>query len=200
MKSNYKIAIDGPSASGKGSVTKRVAQKLSLEPVYTGDMYRIVGLLSCGDVERAILIASNFCEYCNKDFEPHLLYSDENSRLTSEIAKNINVRNALVFYQKQKSQKGGVVMEGRDICDVVMPDADLKVYLDATPEARARRRFLQGSLSLTYDEILFAINERDKQDSNRQNSPLKISKDAIYIDTSNLTLDEVVDKVLSLIN
>lgn len=204
------IAIDGPAGSGKSTVAKKIAEKLNIIYIDTGAMYRAI-TLKLKDIDKKYY--QEACNNTNIEFINNKIFldgkdvssqirSEEISKLTSDISKIDFVRKKLVSIQKEIADKNSVVMEGRDITTVVLPDADYKFYLNASPEIRAKRRTLQlkeKGLNADYEEILRDIKKRDNNDIKRENSPLKVADDAIVIDSSNLTADESIEKILSYI-
>ena len=204
------IAIDGPAGSGKSTVAKKIAEKLNIIYIDTGAMYRAI-TLKLKDIDKKIY--EQACNNTNIEFINNKIFldgkdvssqirSEEISKLTSDISKIDFVRKKLVSIQKEIADKNSVVMEGRDITTVVLPDADYKFYLSASPQIRAKRRTLQlkeKGLNADYEEILRDIKKRDNNDIKRENSPLKVADDAIVIDSSNLTADESIEKILSYI-
>lgn len=204
------IAIDGPAGSGKSTVAKKIAEKLNIIYIDTGAMYRAI-TLKLKDIDKKFY--EEACNNTNIEFINNKIFldgkdvssqirSEEISKLTSDISKIDFVRKKLVSIQKEIADKNSVVMEGRDITTVVLPDADYKFYLNASPEIRAKRRTLQlkeKRLNADYEEILRDIKKRDNNDIKRENSPLKVADDAIVIDSSNLTAEESIEKILSYI-
>lgn len=204
------IAIDGPAGSGKSTVAKKIAEKLNIIYIDTGAMYRAI-TLKLKDIDKKYY--QEACNNTNIEFINNKIFldgkdvssqirSEEISKLTSDISKIDFVRKKLVSIQKEIADKNSVVMEGRDITTVVLPDADYKFYLNASPEIRAKRRTLQlkeKGLNADYEEILRDIKKRDNNDIKRENSPLKVADDAIVIDSSNLTAEESIEKILSYI-
>ena len=204
------IAIDGPAGSGKSTVAKKIAEKLNIIYIDTGAMYRAI-TLKLKDIDKKFY--EEACNNTNIEFINNKIFldgkdvssqirSEEISKLTSDISKIDFVRKKLVSIQKEIADKNSVVMEGRDITTVVLPDADYKFYLNASPEIRAKRRTLQlkeKGLNADYEEILRDIKKRDNNDIKRKNSPLKVADDAIVIDSSNLTAEESIEKILSYI-
>lgn len=204
------IAIDGPAGSGKSTVAKKIAEKLNIIYIDTGAMYRAI-TLKLKDIDKKYY--QEACNNTNIEFINNKIFldgkdvssqirSEEISKLTSDISKIDFVRKKLVSIQKEIADKNSVVMEGRDITTVVLPDADYKFYLNASPEIRAKRRTLQlkeKGLNADYEAILRDIKKRDNNDIKRENSPLKVADDAIVIDSSNLTADESIEKILSYI-
>lgn len=204
------IAIDGPAGSGKSTVAKKIAEKLNIIYIDTGAMYRAI-TLKLKDIDKKYY--QEACNSTNIEFINNKIFldgkdvssqirSEEISKLTSDISKIDFVRKKLVSIQKEIADKNSVVMEGRDITTVVLPDADYKFYLNASPEIRAKRRTLQlkeKGLNADYKEIIRDIKKRDNNDIKRENSPLKVADDAIVIDSSNLTAEESIEKILSYI-
>ncbi len=209
-----KIAIDGPAGSGKTTVAKLIAQKLGIDYLDTGAMYRIVGLyLHNVGVEpksksiKDILENVNI-QYIGKDYYLNgkkvgdEIRTPEAGMYASQYAANPEVREFLTKIQKQICSNRSIVAEGRDIGTVVMPDATVKVFLVASPEVRAKRRYEElkaKNIEISYEEIIKQIEERDKNDSNRDVAPLIKAPDAIEIDTSNLNVEEVVEKILDIV-
>ena len=202
-----KIAIDGPSASGKGTISKILSSKLHLSYLNTGKIYRIVALLARnlgGHLKTSALkIASEIEKHFKEQQENDQIYTEEVAKITSQIATFPEVREALLQFQKSFiSNSEGVIMEGRDIGTVIMPNADFKFYLDASPEVRAERRVLQlkkDSKEANFSSILEDIKARDRNDIEREVAGLKIAKDAHYIDTSNKSIEDVINEILSII-
>lgn len=212
------IAIDGPSGAGKSTLGKMLAKKLNLLYLDTGAMYRAVGLavLKSGhwaeykdyaaDIARAAKIElvgdpDSLHIYLNGlDITPDIRTS-EIGQAASIVSTISEVRKTLVDHQRTigENAPNGCVLDGRDIGTVVFPNADIKFFLTATPEARARRRFeedLAKGLPVTYETTLEEITKRDERDVNREDSPLKIADDAVVIDTSELDLTEVFNAMI----
>jgi cytidylate kinase len=216
------IAIDGPSGAGKSTLGKMLAKKLDLLYLDTGAMYRAVALAVMGR-DAAFEEEKKIAEIANNSNielvgEPDTLKilldgidvtteirTLEVAQAASVVSTISEVRRIMVDHQRTLGRNApkGCVLEGRDIGSVVFPDADLKFFLTAKPEARARRRFeedaAKGRVS-TYEQTLAEINERDARDVAREDSPLMIAEDAIVIDTSELDLSEVFDQMLAVIN
>lgn len=204
------IAIDGPAGSGKSTVAKRLAKRLNIEYIDTGAMYRAI-TLKLKDVEnkdyKKVLDKTNIDFKNNKIFldgvdVSNFIRDPEISKLTSDISKLPEVREKLVIIQRNIAKNKSVVMEGRDISTVVLPEADYKFYLSAGEEIRAKRRTLQlleRGLPADYEKILKEIKDRDKNDINRKNSPLKVAENAVIIDSSKLNIDDTVSLMLSYI-
>lgn len=216
------IAIDGPSGAGKSTLGKMLAKKLNLLYLDTGAMYRAVALgvvrkgISFEERSKVGEIAENAKIYLVGEPDSLKVYLDgddvsaeirtlEIAQAASVVSTISEVRKIMVEHQREigNAAANGCVLEGRDIGSVVFPDADIKFFLTAKPEARARRRFEEdkgkGRIS-TYEQTLAEINERDERDVSREDSPLTISEDAVVIDTSELDLTEVFDQMLGKIN
>jgi cytidylate kinase len=208
------VAIDGPAGSGKSSVARAVAGELGYMDLNTGAAYRAVALLALRegvDLEDGALLAEIArrvgldAEGARVDGSPvpeEDLRAAEVSAAASKVSAKPEVREVLLSVQRVAAQKargeGGAVVEGRDIGTVVLPDAELKIFLQAAPEERARRRAHQTGREAELDRIREAIKKRDRQDSERETSPLKPAHDAVILDTTALSLDEVVSRVLDL--
>lgn len=217
MKNNIVVAIDGPSAAGKSTIAKLVAKKENFIYIDTGAMYRCVAYYC---LDRQIdLDDEDQVKTCIKDINIQLtadnrvilndkdvsqdIRTDEVSRGASIVSRYEAIRQFLVDSQRQMASMGNVILDGRDIGTVVLPNADLKIYQIASVETRALRRYkenIERGLQADLEVIQKEIEERDYQDMHRQISPLKKADDAIVVDTSDLTLDEVVDVVLTLID
>lgn len=197
------IAIDGPSASGKGTVARRVAAALGFHYLESGALYRLVALVG-GNAEDA---ARNL-DVAFRDGKIFLKEQDVTDKvrheavgvLASEVAKLPAVRAALLARQRSFRRPPGLVADGRDMGTVVFPDAALKVFLTASAQARAQRRYKQlidKGNSANLATLSRALEERDQRDATRTVAPLKPAADAVSVDSSALTIDEVVDQVLS---
>ena len=211
------IAIDGPSGAGKGTVARAVAVRLGYRHVDTGAMYRALAWKALHDgldlSDEASVAA--VAERARFDVEGGRITIDghdvatairtpEMDRASAMVARHPAVRRVLVARQRSYGQGGGVVMEGRDIGTVVFPDADVKIYLDASPEERARRRAADpahtSSRNTQLSDVATALAERDRSDSTRTASPLAVAPDAVVMDTTGLPVDRVVEQVLTLVN
>lgn len=217
MSNYYIIAIDGPAGVGKSSVSMNVATKLGFTLIDTGAMYRSVALtakengieisdLKVIDIAKDINVNFKTSTEGNKVFidlrdVSTLIRTEEISKAASAVAKIKEVREHLVNKQREFSKSQSVVMEGRDIGSVVFPDATVKIFLTADPKERALRRFkeLQAkNPDINFEETLKDLMSRDDNDTNRKESPLIKTADAIEIDTTHLTIDEVVEKIISI--
>jgi len=209
------IAIDGPSGVGKGTVSKALSQGLAYRHVDTGAMYRAVAWkathegLSLADEDAVSDLASRAELTCGEglvEIDGHdvsrAIRTPEIDRAAAAVAKLPRVRQILVARQRDLGAEGGVVMEGRDIGTVVFPNADVKIYLDASPEERARRRATDTTHALGQADraaVAALIDARDRSDTTRAVSPLTLAPDATLIDTTNLSIPDVVARVLELV-
>ncbi len=208
------IAIDGPSGAGKSSAAKKIAEALSWDYLDTGAMYRATALAlmraGVGLEDEAALfkvLGSMRLEqlgtriFLNDEDVSEAIRSHEITQFVTPVSADGRVREVLVEQQRIIGQRGGFVVDGRDIGTVVFPDAALKIYLTASVEARAQRRFLEqrakGS-AMTMDEVAADIQRRDHADSTRAVAPLRKAEDAVELDSSNLTLDQVVAKIVGM--
>ena len=213
---SFIVAMDGPAGAGKGTITKLVGEKLGLINIDTGAMFRCVTLnmLQEGiEIEQENKIERLLDEididmkesgevFLNGEEVSQKIREDEVNKLVSPVSIVPIVRKKLIDLQRKMAKGKNIIMEGRDIGTVVFPNANVKIYLDASPEERAKRRVKQnqekGMIS-SYEEVLKNIMDRDERDSNREVAPLKQAEDAIYIDSTNLTIEEVVEKIVELI-
>ena len=216
------VAVDGTAGSGKGSVTKLVAEKLNLVTIDTGAMYRCVTLamleqkVGLEDIDKI----SNILENVKIEFEENpehesgkkviLNGNDVTDKIRSkEVNENVSpvstikiVREHLAEMQREMAKSIDVIMEGRDIGTNVFPNADVKIYLDATPEERAERRFRQNKqngIDIPFEEILKNVKERDYIDSHREIAPLTQAPDAVYIDSTGMSIEEEAEAVIKVI-
>ncbi len=209
------IAVDGPAGAGKSTVSKIVANKLGYTYIDTGAMYRAVGLKVfesnknfseklLADITEKISIELDESARVFVDGEEvtKKIRTPEISKLASDVSKFGFVRKKLTELQREMATHGKVIMDGRDIGTQVLPNADLKIFLTATLSERARRRFLElqaKGQQVELAEIEKEISLRDKQDSEREIAPLKKADDAILLDTTNLSVEEVAEKILELV-
>lgn len=214
-----KIAIDGPAGAGKSSIAKLVAKKLSFVYVDTGAMFRTVAyyFLSQGKDPSDTEMVTEECEKISisieyKDGAQHIfldgtdvsteIRQEEVGKNASVVAKNQAVRNRLLALQRQMAEKQDVIMDGRDIGTVVLPDAQVKIYLTASASVRAERRYkelVEKGETCNLKKIEEDIIARDEQDMNREIAPLKQAEDAILVDSSYMTIEEVVDKIIEIV-
>jgi cytidylate kinase len=211
------IAIDGPSGAGKGTIARAVAKRLGFRHVDTGAMYRALAWnalrhgIDLSD-EAAVSALAQRTEFDVSDgrvsADGHdvvtAIRTPEMDVAASLVARQPRVREPLIAHQRALGADGGVVMEGRDIGTVVFPGADVKIFLDASPEERARRRatdpaHASGTGTAAIPEVATALAERDRLDSTRAASPLTVAEDAVVIDTTSLSIAEAVDRVMEVI-
>ena len=210
------IAIDGPSGSGKGTIAKEVAKRLNYTYIDTGAMYRCVSLLSLRDnlketdnkeivdlLKNAdIKLFNDGKVILNDEDVSDLIRTMEVTHRVSKISSIIELREVMRLKQRDYAKKDNIVMEGRDITTEVFPDADYKFYLDASVEERAKRRYKQNmekGIECTLEEIKKAIEERDYDDLHRPVGALTRTDDQIYIDSSNMSIEEVINKIMSIV-
>lgn len=213
MSDIFQIAIDGPSGAGKSTIAKIVAKRLGIDYIDTGAMYRAVGLKM---MRQGLKMEENealvkMLEETDVDFDSGRVYLDgedvselirtqEISKAASDCSAFQTVRTKLVELQQAMGKRKSVIMDGRDIGTVVLKDAKYKYYLTATAEDRAMRRFKELSekgLSDSYEKVLKDIIERDYNDMNRKITPLRQADDAVLIDSTNMSIEEVVDFIVS---
>lgn len=213
------VAVDGPAGSGKGTVTKRIEQEMRFLNLDTGATYRCVALeairkgLNLENEEDIIEIAKTIdIEIEKKEGKDIILLNGEDvsdkirekevTSIVSQISSIIPVRKELVEIQRNLARGKNVIVEGRDIGTVVFPNAEIKIYLDASEEVRAKRRYaenIQKGINTTYEEVLENIKLRDYNDMHKKVGALIKSDDAIYIDSSNISIDEVTEKIKNII-
>lgn len=210
------IAIDGPAGAGKSTIAKLVAQKMNFVYVDTGAMYRAMGIYfvkrgispedenaissACQDADISITYENGTQQVLlNGENVTELLRTEDAGKMASATSGYIAVRKKLVELQQKLAAKENVVMDGRDIGTVVLPKADLKIYLTASVETRAKRRFLElteKGITCNIKEIEKDIEERDYRDMHRENSPLKKAEDAVYLDSSHMSIEEVAEMIM----
>ena len=213
------VAIDGPAGAGKSTIAKLVSKKLNYIYVDTGAMYRAIGLyliknnISADDekgIDKAIADADISIDYIDSVQHVYIDGEDVTGKLRTEQVGNmasscsvyLSVREKLVSLQRDIAKKQNVVMDGRDIATKVLPNADTKIYLTASVDTRAERRYKELKEKNTIcdiETIKKDIEDRDYRDMHRKNSPLVQAEDAVLIDSSNMSIDEVVDKILELV-
>ncbi len=214
MRKSLTIAMDGPAGSGKSTVARRIAEKMGYLFLNSGAMYRAVTLLEvrakvpCTNVKKLIELAHG----CRIDFADNgkitllngedvsdLIHTPEIDKAVVDIARIPEVRNAMVEQQRRIGKDGGIVVEGRDVTTVVFPHAEVKFYLDASVQERAKRRFLElqtKKIACTIEQIEQEIRTRDEKDLSRAHSPLRPADDAIIVDTTDRTLNQVVEFII----
>jgi CMP/dCMP kinase len=211
------IAIDGPSGAGKGTVARAVAQRLQYRHIDTGAMYRAVAwkalqetvdladAAAMVDVARRVqLIVGDGIVSADGHDIARAIRTPEIDSAAAAVARQPRVREVLITQQREMGRHGGIVMEGRDIGTVVFPDADVKVYLDAAPDERARRRAQDPAHALgqgsSVGEVATALQARDHSDRTRAASPLTRADDAVEIDTTDLSIEQAIDRVIALVD
>lgn len=217
MLNKMQIAIDGPAGAGKSTVAKAVAELLGLFYLDTGAMYRAVAhkaLINKVDIHSAEEVSRLAAQtrisfdhaqgdrvWCDGKDVTGAIRTPEVTRAVSVIAAYPEVRERLVAWQRLEAERGGVVMDGRDIGTQVLPRAELKVFLTASPEARAKRRWLEVQATgkeIALAEIAADMERRDRQDRERESSPLKPAADAVVLDTTGLTVEQVISEIVTM--
>lgn len=216
MENKINIAIDGPAGAGKSTVAKLVAAKLEFIYIDTGAMYRALtykaienGVDLQNEIQLTKLLENTKIEltstakvYLDGKDVSELIRSEEVTNSVSFVASQSSVRFEMLERQQRMAAGGGTVMDGRDIGTAVLPNAEVKVFLSATVEERARRRYEENiakGYSTNFEQLKQEIALRDKRDSERETAPLKKAADAIEIDTTNLSIDEVVSSILRIV-
>ncbi len=217
---SHSIAIDGPAGAGKSTIAKLLAKKMNYIYVDTGAMYRAMAVHfsknginpddeasidnAVKDVDINIVYSEGVQQVIlNGENVTGLLRTEETGRMASKTSKYSSVRTKLVDLQRELARKTDVIMDGRDIGTVVLPDAFCKIYLTASSDARAQRRYnelVEKGEKCNYDEIKADIESRDYQDMHREISPLKQADDAVLVDTSDMNIEQVVDELTKIIN
>ena len=215
---SYNIAIDGPAGAGKSTIAKQVSKQLGFIYVDTGAMYRAMALYmlkkgidpedseavarACEDADISIKYIDQVqCVFLNGENVNDQIRTNEVSDAASKTSTVKTVRQKLVKLQQEMAASEDVVMDGRDIGTAVLPGADLKIYMTASSRVRAKRRYdelIEKGVECTLADIEKEIIERDERDMNREESPLKRAEDAVLLDTSDMTIDEVVSAILAL--
>ena len=215
----YKIAIDGPAGSGKGFVSGEISKRLGLLNVDTGAMYRAFSLYLLENnigFKNENIVVNAFdnvtIEIKNIDFIPHVflnnvdvtdkIRTEEIGKVASVISTMPSIREKMVKLQRSYAKNNNIVMDGRDIGSVVLPDAELKIYLTADVEVRAKRRYIDLIMkdnTVTFDQVLESVKKRDYSDVTREISPLVKTNDMVIVDTTNLSKEQVIAKVLEIV-
>lgn len=217
---SFIVAIDGPAGTGKGTITKLISNELGLINIDTGAMYRCIalqalrqGITNIEEEKKLIEIAQNIDIQMQNKKEGQKVFlngedvtseirSMEVSKFVSPVSSIPEIREIMVNLQRKMAEGKDVIMEGRDITTVVFPKANVKIYLDADLEERAKRRYKENKekgMLQSYDEVLQAVKQRDYNDMNKPVGALKIADDAIVVDTTKMTIEEVKEKVKEII-
>lgn len=215
----HAIAIDGPSGAGKSTIAKELSKILQFIYIDTGAMYRAIGLYTAKKNVAAndrqlvpgllpeIKLELGFVDgvqhiFLNGEDVSDQIRTEEASKCASDVSAIPEVRAFLLDFQRSFAKTNHVLMDGRDIGTVVLPDADVKIFLTASPEARARRRYLEQTakgMDVTYEQVLEGMRVRDLQDSTRASAPLKPAEDSILVDTTEMNLQESIDHILGIV-
>lgn len=215
----FSVAIDGPSGAGKSTIAKFLAKELNFLYVDTGAMYRAIGLFAArngvdaGDAAAVEPLLSQvkldlaYVEgeqriFLNGEDVSRSIRTEEASKNASKVSAIPAVRNFLLEFQRSFAKQNCILMDGRDIGTVVLPDADVKIFLTATPEARAQRRYkeqIERGEAVTFEQVLEAIQKRDAADSSRAAAPLKPAEDSVLVDTTFLNLQESIQRILEIV-
>lgn len=218
----FVVGIDGTAGSGKGTVTKRIANKLNLINIDTGITYRCVALAALDegaivnniiDEKKVVGLLDKIDISINNTPEGDIVYLNgrdvtkkirgkDVSQVVSQVSSIKEVRYKMVDLQRKMAEGKDVIMEGRDICTYVFPNADVKIYLDASEETRAKRRLLEmqeKGINMTYEEVIDNIRKRDYNDKTKEIGALKVTPESIVIDTTNLSIEEVENKIIKII-
>ncbi len=213
------VAIDGPAGSGKGTITKIVGQKMHLVNIDTGAMYRCVALACLNkeieysnikEIQKVLEniqiefknVSGNQKVFLNGEDVTNAIRTHEVDNVVAKFAAIKIVRDKVTPLQQKMGEEANIIMEGRDIGTVVFPNADVKIFLDCSLEERARRRYkqnLEKGMHISYEEVLENIQKRHKLETEREVAPFIQAEDAIYIDTTHLSIEEVVEKIVNII-
>ena len=210
------IAMDGPAGSGKSTVARMVAEKLGLLYLDSGAMYRAVTVLAIQhEMQTNIVKLIELVKACEITFDDNgkkiylnsvdvseQIRTPEVNRLVADIAKVPEIRKEIVRHQQKIGADGGIIAEGRDLTTVVFPDADVKIYLDASVHERAKRRFAElqsQNVDTTLESVENEIRTRDEKDTSREHSPLRTAEDALHVDTTGKSIDEVVEFIVEIV-
>lgn len=216
---SFIVAIDGPAGTGKGTITKLIAEELGLINIDTGAMYRCVALealrrnVSDTEIEKVEEIlrnieikfkreSGNIFVFLNGEDVTKEIRTPEVNTCVAKFAALKCVRDKMTPLQQEMGKDSNIIMEGRDIGTAIFPKADVKIYLDASPEERANRRYKQNianGINQSYEEVLASIKQRDILETTRKLNPLRKAEDAILVDTTHLTIEEVKQRILDII-
>ena len=217
------VGIDGPAGSGKGTITKKIANLIGLTNIDTGITYRCVALKALREnaiqngvinKEKTIELSKSINIDIKNTPNGDIVFLDgenvtkeirekEVTMVVSPVSSIKEVRIEMVNLQRKLAIGKDIIMEGRDICTYVFPNADIKIYLDATEEERARRRYKEmqeKKIEMSYEEVLENIRKRDENDKHKEIGSLKLAPDSIIVDTTNMTIEEVTEKIMEIIN
>ena len=218
----FVVGIDGPAGSGKGTITKKIANLTGLINIDTGITYRCVALqaLRTGAIKDGIIDEKKIIDlldkidivikntpngdivFLNGQEVTKEIREKEVTKVVSQVSSIKEVRFAMVELQRKLGKDKDIIMEGRDICTYVFPNADVKIYLNETEEERAKRKYLEmkeKNIEMSYEEVLENIKKRDDNDKKKEIGALKLAPDSIVVDTTNLTIEEVTDKIVDII-
>lgn len=208
----YSVTVDGPSGSGKSTVCKLISNILNIEYLDTGSMYRSLAYfclkknINLEDEEEVMHVLNNLDITfesskikVNGEFLRDKIRTNDVSMVASKVSTYYSVRERLVEIQRQIASNKAIIIDGRDAGTNILKNADYKFYLDASPEVRAKRRFNEQKDNSSYETILKDIKLRDEQDKNRKYAPLKRAEDAVYINSDDMNIDEVVEKIIEII-
>jgi|GEM_PF-264145 cytidylate kinase len=208
----YSVTVDGPSGSGKSTVCKLISNILNIEYLDTGSMYRSLAYfclkknMNLEDEEEVMHVLNNLDITfesskikVNGEFLRDKIRTNDVSMAASKVSRYYSVRERLVEIQRQIASNKAIIIDGRDAGTNILKNADYKFYLDASPEIRAKRRFNEQKDDSSYETILKDIKLRDEQDKNRKYAPLKRAEDAVYINSDDMNIDEVVEKIIEII-
>lgn len=208
----YSVTVDGPSGSGKSTVCKLISDILNIEYLDTGSMYRSLAYFCLKENvnledEQEVMQVLNSLDITfesskikvNGEFLNDKIRTNDVSMAASKVSTYYSVREKLVEIQRQIASDKAIILDGRDAGTNILKNADYKFYLDASPEVRAKRRFNEQKDDLSYETILKDIKLRDEQDKNRKYAPLKRAEDAVYINSDDMNIDEVVEKIIEII-
>ena len=208
----YSVTVDGPSGSGKSTVCKLISNILNIEYLDTGSMYRSLAYfclkknINLEDEEEVMHVLNNLDITfesskikVNGEFLRDKIRTNDISMAASKVSTYYSVRERLVEIQRQIASNKAIIIDGRDAGTNILKNADYKFYLDASPEVRAKRRFNEQKDDSSYETILKDIKLRDEQDKNRKYAPLKRAEDAVYINSDDMNIDEVVEKIIEII-